>query len=153
MEELNIIRNAPQFEFSYLFFPDLQKNTLKICKSPMTMTCKLLTMHSQNLEKCTGKVHHVNQWVKNSETTLLPGLCTSGKISIFMTTVSVGNIFPNVQRPGSGVVGFVLTHWLTWCPYPHWASTIIQKKLDRCVSKLSKKIVFLQLKKSCKKTG
>ena len=57
--------------------------------------------------------HHVNQWVKRSLTTPLPGLCTSGEILPYMTSLSVGKISPDVQRPGSGVVRLVLTHWLT----------------------------------------
>ena len=57
--------------------------------------------------------HHVNQWVKTSLTTPLPGLCTSGEILPYMTSLSVGKISPDVQRPGSGVVRLVLTHWLT----------------------------------------
>ena len=57
--------------------------------------------------------HHVNQWVKTSLTTPLPGLCTSGEILPYMTSLSVGKISLDVHRPGSGVVRLVLTHWLT----------------------------------------
>ena len=53
--------------------------------------------------------YHLNQWVNTSPTTPLPGLCTSREILLYMTSLSV-------QRPGSGVVELVLTHWLTWCP-------------------------------------
>ena len=63
------------------------------------------------------KEHHINGWVNTSPTTPLPGLCTSGDISLSMTSLSVGKISPDVQRLGSGVVGLVLTHWLTWCPF------------------------------------
>ena len=58
------------------------------------------------------KGHRVNQLVKTSQTTPLPGLCTSGEISLYMMSLSVGKISPDVQRPGSGVVRLVLTHWL-----------------------------------------
>ena len=57
--------------------------------------------------------YHVNQWVITSPTTLLPGLCTSGQISLCVTSLSVSKICPDVQRPGRGVVGRVMTQWLT----------------------------------------
>ena len=63
------------------------------------------------------KGHHVNQGVNTTPSTPRPGLCTSGDISLSMTSLSVGKISPDVQRLGSGVVGLVLTHWLTWCPF------------------------------------
>ena len=59
------------------------------------------------------KAYYVNQWVNTSPTTPLPGLCTSGEILLFMTSLSLGENSPDVQRPGSGVVGLVLTHPLT----------------------------------------
>ena len=59
------------------------------------------------------KEHHVNGWVQTSPTTPLPGLCTSGEILTSDSDVMKSKIFPNVQRPGNGVVGLVLTHWLT----------------------------------------
>ena len=40
-------------------------------------------------------------------------VCTLGEILPYMTSLSVGNLSPDVQRPGSGVVRLVLTHWLT----------------------------------------
>ena len=64
-----------------------------------------------------GKVYYVNEWVKTSRSTPLPGLCTSGKILLFMTSLSLGENCPDVQRPGSGVVGLVLTHPLMWCSF------------------------------------
>ena len=69
--------------------------------------------------------YHLNQWVNTSPTTPLPGLCTSREILLYMTSLSV-------QRPGSGVVELVLTHWLTWCPQnPPFINFYIEK-MDRC---------------------
>ena len=59
---------------------------------------------------------HVNGWVSTSSTTPLPGLCTSGQILLYVTSLSVSKNCPDVQRPGRGVVELVLTHPLTWGP-------------------------------------
>ena len=59
------------------------------------------------------KEQHINGWVNTSPTTPFPGLCTSGKFSPGDSDVIKSKIFPDVQRPGSGVVRLVLTHWLT----------------------------------------
>ena len=77
--------------------------------------------------------HQLNQWVNTSPTTPLPGLCTSGEILLYMTSLSVSKISPDVQRPGSGVVGLVLTHWLTWCPQnPPFINFYLEKNGPLC---------------------
>ena len=63
------------------------------------------------------KGHHVNQLVNTSPMTPLPSLCTSGDILPTDSDVIESEISPDVQRPGSGVVGLVLTHWFTWWPF------------------------------------
>ena len=75
------------------------------------------------------KGHHINQWVKTSQTTPLQALCTSGEISLYMTSLSLGKISPDVQRPGSGVVGLVLTQPLTWCPQKPPTITFYSEKI------------------------
>ena len=62
------------------------------------------------------KGYHVNQCVNTSPATPLPGLCTSGHILPTDSDVIKSEISPDVQRPGSGVVGLVLTHPIRWCP-------------------------------------
>ena len=61
-------------------------------------------------------VHYVDQWVNTSPTTPLSGICTSGEILLTDSDVTWSKISPDVLRPRSGVVGLVLTHWLTWYP-------------------------------------
>ena len=80
------------------------------------------------------KGHYVNQWVNTSLTTPLPGLCTSGDILPTDSDVIESEISPDVQRPGSGVIGLVLTHWLTWYPQiPPFMKCGIEKIMDCCV--------------------
>ena len=81
------------------------------------------------------KEHHINGWVNTSPTTPLPGLCTSGQILLTDSDVTQSKICPDVQRPGRGVVGLVMTHWLTWYPQiPRFMKVGIEKIMDRCVS-------------------
>ena len=84
------------------------------------------------------KEHHINGWVNTSPTTPLPGLCTSGAFSLSDSDVIKSKIFPDVQRPESGVVGLLLTHPLMWCPQNPLIITFYSEKLDRCV-KFNKK--------------
>ena len=77
--------------------------------------------------------HYVNGWVSASSTTPLPGLCTSGQILLSNSDVTHSEICPDLQRPGSGVVGLVMTHWLTWCPQNRRIMKCgIEKIMDRC---------------------
>ena len=77
--------------------------------------------------------HYVIGWVSASSTTPLPGLCTSGQILLSNSDVTHSEICPDLQRPGSGVVGLVMTHWLTWCPQNRRIMKCgIEKIMDRC---------------------
>ena len=77
--------------------------------------------------------HYVNSWVSTSPTTPLLGLCTSGQILLTDSDVTHSEICPDVQRPGRGVVGLVMTHWLTWYPQiPRFMKCGIEKIKDRC---------------------
>ena len=79
------------------------------------------------------KEHHINGWVNTSPTTPLPGLCTSGEFSPSDSDVIKSKISPDVQRPGRGVVGLVLTHWLRWYPQiSPFMKCGIEKIMDRC---------------------
>ena len=85
------------------------------------------------------KGHHIDQWVDTSPTTPLPSLCTSGDILPTDSDVIESEISPDVQRPGSGVVGLVLTHWLTWCPFfPPSIKCGIEKNMAHCAWKVFK---------------
>ena len=75
------------------------------------------------------KGHHVNQWVNTSPTTPLPSLCTSGDIIPTDSDVIESEISPDVQRPGSGVVGLVLTHPLMWCSFFPQSITFYSEKI------------------------
>ena len=86
-----------------------------------------------HLMLCGEIGHNFNQWVKTSQTTPLPGLSTLGEISLYMTSLSLGEISPNLQRPKTGVVGLVLSHWLSWCPLYLPSTTFYFHKLDRYV--------------------
>ena len=61
------------------------------------------------------KEHHVNGLVHASPTTPLIGPYTSGEILPSYSDVMKSKMSPDVQRPGSGVVGLVWTQTLTWC--------------------------------------
>ena len=79
--------------------------------------------------------YYVNGWVNTSPTTPLPGFCTSGQILLTDSDVTQSKICPDVQRPGRGVVGLVMTHCLTWYPQiPRFMKVGIEKIMDRCVS-------------------
>ena len=79
------------------------------------------------------KEHHINGWVNTSPTTPLPDLCTSGQTLLTNSDVTQSKICPDVQRPGRGVVGLVMTHWLAWYPQiPRFMKCGIEKIKDRC---------------------
>ena len=66
-------------------------------------------------------------------------LCTSGQILLTDSDVTQSKICPDVQRPGRGVVGLVMTHWLTWYPQiPRFMKCGIEKIKDRCECSLNK---------------
>ncbi len=75
----------------------------------------------------------MNGWVNTSPTTPLPGFCTLGQILLTDSDVTQSKICLDIQRPGRGVVGLVMTHWLTWYPQiPPIMKCGIEKIMDRC---------------------
>ena len=85
---------------------------------------------------------YVNGWVSTSPT--IPGLCTSGQILLTDSDVTHSEICPDLQRPGRGVVGLVMTHWLTWYPQiPPIMKCGIEKIMDRCDLRLLNKCAYV----------
>ena len=70
---------------------------------------------------------------KNHGQRNLSNLFSAGQILLTDSDVTQSKICPDVQRPGRGVVGLVMTHWLTWYPQiPRFMKCGIEKIKDCC---------------------
>ena len=131
------LKSSPQGDYFYpsMFrfvscFPNYQERYFSSLRAIFDLPAQRTFIFSIPYFMLSGeKVYYVNQWVNTSRTTPLPGLCTSGKILLFMTSLSLGENSPDVQRPGSGVVGLVLTHPLMWCSFFPPSITFYSEKI------------------------
>ena len=109
------LKSSPQGDFFYpsMFrfvrcFPNYQERYFSSLRAILDLPAQRTFIFSIPYFMLSGeKVYYVNQWVNTSRMTPLPGLCTSRKILLYMTSLSLGENSPDVQRPGSGVVGLV----------------------------------------------
>ena len=75
----------------------------------------------------------------------------------YLLSLSVSKISPDLQRPGRGVVGLVLTHWLMWYPQnPPIINFYLEKKwtvVDALLSWASLSVVSTYVDSNVPPTG